>query len=121
MIDQIHKWTGGSIEWLVMEFIVYCVFLCTLAILLVKSRFIKIGIDQSKQFEPLYMSFLANYIIEYLFLQDQLQDKTVTELKRKYCFSKRLSVDIEGASIFVCFTEKTFDYIIEKTILNVNK
>ena len=43
--DKIHEWTGGSIEWLVMEFNVYCSYMFTLIVLLFKSRWVKIGID----------------------------------------------------------------------------
>lgn len=43
-----EKWTGTSIEWLIMEITVWVSFLSTMAILMIKSRFTKVGIDQSK-------------------------------------------------------------------------
>ena len=89
-LDEIHKWTGGSIEWIVMEFIVYSVYMLTMVILLIKSRWIKIGVDQTKQFEPTYMSMMANAIISAMKfeLEVNMMDLDMIDyekLKKKYC------------------------------------
>ena len=63
MWNRDHEWAGKTPEWFMMEFMAFFSFLFTLFILIAKSRFMKIGIDSSHQFEPLYMSKIANKII----------------------------------------------------------
>ena len=43
----IKKWSGNSIEWFQMEIIVFWCYQLTLILLLIKSRFMKVGVDQS--------------------------------------------------------------------------
>ena len=86
-LNTIHQWSGGSIEWLVMEFMVYCLYVFTLFILILKSRFCKIGIDQSYQFEPTYLAYMANKIIDNLNIKESLLslELNIEELKLEYC------------------------------------
>jgi len=42
---------GRVEEWIIIELLVYCTFLVTLAILLIKSRFMNIGFDNSQSFD----------------------------------------------------------------------
>lgn len=62
--NTIHAWTGRSIEWFTMELMVFSLYSLTLAILCLKSRFVKVGINNAYQFMPTYMSFMANTILE---------------------------------------------------------
>lgn len=57
-------WSNNTIEWFTVEVITYFVFMLTMLILLFVSRFKKVGADNTKMFEPRYLSFLANVIIE---------------------------------------------------------
>ena len=61
---NIHPWAGKVIEWLALEIFIFTSYLCTLLILIVKSRFTLVGIDSSHQFEPIYMSKMANMIVD---------------------------------------------------------
>ena len=61
-----QEWAGKMPVWFMMEFLTFSAFLTTLFILLAKSRWIKIGVDSSNQFEPLYMTKIANKIIKVL-------------------------------------------------------
>ena len=45
--DAIHSWAGRSIEWLVLEAMVFTFFSAALALLITRSRFAKIGNDSS--------------------------------------------------------------------------
>ena len=58
-----EQWTGTAIEWLIIEITVWGSFLTTMFLLMLKSRFTKVGIDQSKQFERQMMCLLVNKII----------------------------------------------------------
>lgn len=58
-----HSWSGTAVEWFVLELIVWISFLFTLFLLMIKSKCSNVGIDNSKQFEAQYMSYLVNKII----------------------------------------------------------
>lgn len=58
------EWAGGTMYWFICEIIVHLTYVATLIILMAKSRFFSVGIDNTQQFQPTYLSFLANYIIQ---------------------------------------------------------
>ena len=58
------SWSGTSIYWLLLEIAVFFIYLATMIILLAKSRFFKVGIDNSKMFSPRYASYMVNRIID---------------------------------------------------------
>lgn len=55
---------GNSFEWMIIELLVFFSFLLTMIFLMCKSRFMKVGIDNSGQFEPVYMRILAQKIAD---------------------------------------------------------
>ena len=57
------EWAGGTIYWIVCEILIHITYVITLVFLMAKSRFFSVGIDNTQQFQPTYLSFLANYII----------------------------------------------------------
>ena len=57
------SWSGTSIYWLLLEITVFFLYLATMIFLLAKSRFFKVGIDNSKMFAPRYASYMVNKII----------------------------------------------------------
>lgn len=61
---DLTKYFGHAFEWLLLEFGVWIIFLFTMLILLIQSRFKNIGIDQSISFEPINMAYMANTIVE---------------------------------------------------------
>ena len=74
------------------------VFMLTMVILLIKSRWLKIGVDQTKQFEPTYMSMMANTIINRMNIHLEVDMMNLDmidyeKLKKKYCEESQL-VDI---------------------------
>ena len=46
------EWAGATFEWCLLEIAIYFSYMYTLIVLLVKSRFTVIGVDQTTQFEP---------------------------------------------------------------------
>jgi hypothetical protein len=64
-LDKIkyNEMTGRSLQWFILEIMVFASYTFTMVLLMIKSRFINVGIDQSSQFEPFMMSKMANHII----------------------------------------------------------
>ena len=58
--EEFQKLAGKSLEWILMELVVLVFFLMTMVIIMIKSRFTKVGIDNSQLFEALYMCKMAN-------------------------------------------------------------
>lgn len=67
--DDFRKYNGRAFEWILIEVMVFAFFLFSMVILMFKSRFMKVGIDNSAQFEPVYMRILAQKIAESIPLQ----------------------------------------------------
>ena len=53
--SKFKEWSFNSLEWMIIELMVFVFYLTTMIILLIKSRFTKVGVDQSGQFEPIYL------------------------------------------------------------------
>jgi len=51
-------WSGSTANMCLLEVLIFFGYQFTMAILLLKSRLTSIGVDQSSQFEPKYMSFM---------------------------------------------------------------
>jgi len=50
------------IDWFFIEILVFMAYILTLVILMGKSRFYSVGMDNSKIFEPTYMDRMANLL-----------------------------------------------------------
>ena len=74
---MMYEWAGRSIPWFLMEVLIFVFYGSTMVILLIKSRFVTVGIDSSYQFEPVYMQKMANMIAENI-------DLDITMAKRNY-------------------------------------
>ena len=55
-------WAGNTIEWFYFEALIYLTYLGTMMLLLIKSRFSRVGVDQSGQFEPVYLQKMIDMI-----------------------------------------------------------
>ncbi len=62
--EEFRKWSGGSFEISVLEIMVWATFMLTMPILLLKSRCMRVGIDQTQQFSETYTRYLVNRIIQ---------------------------------------------------------
>jgi hypothetical protein len=54
-LDKFTAFSGRSVEWFVIEIAVFGFFLTTMLLTMMKSRFIRVGTDNSGQFEGAYM------------------------------------------------------------------
>ena len=59
-VDQIKNWCLTTKSWLLLEVGVFYSYYFTLLLLMIKSRCMSIGIDQKKQFDPFYLSLMAD-------------------------------------------------------------
>lgn len=57
-----NNWAGHMIDWFLIEFLVFMAYNTTLVLLMGKSRFYSVGLDNSKMFEPTYMDRMSNLI-----------------------------------------------------------
>lgn len=58
--------SGSALEWMSIEILVFVWYAISMIFLMAKSRFIVVGIDQSGQFEPIYIKYMMNEIISCL-------------------------------------------------------
>ena len=114
---QRRKWIGNCKPWFILEVTVNIFYTFTLLIMMVKSRFYTIGMDQNDQFDPLYMSFMINRICSAIDF-DLLQNKrTFAQTKKKFVNKKRKVVK-NGARIYIKLTEKAYDSIFRHKVLD---
>lgn len=63
-LDDIYSWAGTGHQWILFEFVIFCSYIFGMFILQIKSRCIPVVSNQNAQFEPLYMSYMANKIAD---------------------------------------------------------
>ena len=111
--DDYSKISGTSTEWIVIEMLVFGFFIVTMLLLLIKSRYRKIGIDNSGQFEPLYMKYLVDNVTKSvkadIYARGQVNKHDNPE---DFYIDKERMVTVEGVSLKVCFTAEDFQTLI---------
>ena len=105
------KISGTSTEWIMIEMLVFGFFILTMLLLLIKSRYRKIGIDNSGQFEPLYMKYLVDNITNSVKADIQAKGQNNNDHDSFYVDKERM-VTVEGVSLKVCFTAEDFQTLI---------
>lgn len=64
---NVEKFLGSAIPWLLIEVLVFYIFLFTLILNLIKSQCgVRVFMNNTRQFEPRFMAFLCNHICEAL-------------------------------------------------------
>ena len=63
-LKEFNAIQGSTNEWLIVEIAIFGYFLLTMLLTMFKSRFWKVGMDNSGQFEDTNMSYLCNRIIK---------------------------------------------------------
>ena len=79
----------------------YLFYLLTMLLLLAKSRCMNIGVDVSYQFEPEYMSRMANLIIQNIDLDVKMVKRNGVRTRKFYVDQIR-TVTVEGVEIKIC-------------------
>ena len=109
--DIIVQWAGTSSQIIQIEVGVFFTFSLTIVILLIRARCGPVGTDNSQQFEPTYMSYLARAIIEGIKAK---YGKKLTGPKMQRLYGRYISVDVEGIVIKVLIDEKLTMNILSK-------
>jgi len=91
-----------------MEVIIYIFYMLTMLVMLAKSRFVNISVDCSYQFEPEYMSMMANLIIENIDMDIEMNKRT-SEKTRKYWVDKIRIVNVEGVELKIALDGDHYD------------
>jgi hypothetical protein len=97
------RFQGRSFEWLLIELLVFSTFLLTMIFLMFKSRFTKVGMDGSGQFEPIYMRILAQNIADSIPLNMKYAEQF-------YINSERI-IQVENVAIKVCLNADDYKKI----------
>lgn len=85
--SEFHEFNGTVMEWFIIEVSIYVGFLVAMLFLMIKSRWINIGHDNSDQFESLRISIIINKAI-YKAIQEDSKRFTDTKEMAKYYIDK---------------------------------
>ena len=107
-----NTFAGTSVEWLLIEVFVFGYFICTMLLTMIKSRFMRVGMDNSAQFEPTYMSYLANKVVKEVDLNMENVDL--------YYVNKERLIQVQGVIIKVAFGQEDFDAIKKGEVVSEN-
>ena len=101
---------GGSKEWIIFELIVAFSFIFTMVLLMMKSRFINIGIDNSYQFEPIYMSYMVNRIINHIEFGFKKSDgMTMQEYQTNVPTQIPSRVTVNSTKLRLCLSKEAYN------------
>ena len=112
-IEVMDEWAGSSVQWILLELIVFFSFFMTMVLLMLKSRCIKVGIDSSKQFESQYMSYLVNKIITSFIAQQEKIGPNAIYRKNKFVDHER-TVEVEDVQIKIHLSEENYMNFVTK-------
>ena len=98
-------------------------------LLLLKSRCMNIAVDVSYQFEPEYLSRMANLIIDNIDMDVHMtkrdgtseieMQKQVAKTRNHYVDKPR-AVTVEGVEIKICLSGEAYDAIFDKKFLDAD-
>lgn len=77
----IRKWAGNAPAWFCIEIAIFIFYIVSMLILMIKSRFIQVGIDQSYQFEDVYMCKLITRICKSINFDIHQKSRTFDETR----------------------------------------
>ena len=118
--EDYRKISGTTTEWIVIETLVFAYFIITMLLLLIKSRYRKIGIDNSGQFEPLYMKYLVDNITKSVKADISARAQVNKhDNPEDFYIDKERMVTVEGVSLKVCFTAEDFQTLITNQEIDV--
>mmetsp|Transcript_39558 Transcript_39558/g.60445 ORF Transcript_39558/g.60445 Transcript_39558/m.60445 type:complete len:423 (-) Transcript_39558:1026-2294(-) len=104
--EDFKKFGGQVFEWMLIEICVYMFFMLTFVILMAKSRFMPVGMDNSEQFEPNYMKLLVNKIVGQI-------DLEIPSAEEFYVNKERM-IQVEGVPVKVLLSKDHFQKLVAK-------
>ena len=108
-----YTWAGRATEWFQIEMFMFAAYLGTMVLYMIKSRCILVGINPSKQFDPIYMSLMANKICESINLDHMELQRTKKQTRNRFV-NKVRSVDVFYKKIFIKLNKTDFEMIWDK-------
>lgn len=84
---------------------------------MIKSRFIPVGMDQTKQFQSTYMSFLANRIVQKVPFDFAQKKYDTPQRTKSSIINKEKFYEIMNTKIGVNINSKDYDYAYKKMYL----
>lgn len=108
---------GTSQTWFNLEIGVTLIYTFTMLLMLIKSRFMTVGIDQKDQFNPFYMSLMINRICEEIDF-DLLQTKRTFRETRNFYVGKRVKIRVYKVNLNLLITEEGWRQIFENKVTN---
>ena len=103
--------TGTTTAFMEIQILVYFTFLITNVFYVARSRFMKSGIDNSEQFEDVYMSYLVNKIIQAMVFKGKKYNK---KFNASNFIDKQRSIEIQAIDIKVKLSAADFNHIKQK-------
>lgn len=91
-------------------------YVATMVIVMFRSRFQKIGIDQTSQFEPFYMNKMVDKIANSIDF-DFLQEKRSFARTRAFWTKKVRMIDVIGITLKVKLSEDQYDHLFKSVAL----
>ena len=85
----------------------------TMLILLIKSTFRKVGADNTKMFEPRYLSYMANFVIEE-FIQNLNDDDSQGLYNEEEIVNRKQTLEIEGIPLVMFWSREHYYDLIQK-------
>jgi len=110
--SEFNQFNGTVMEWFIIEITIYCFFLVAMLLLMIKSRFVNIGHDNSDQFESLRISIIINKAI-YKAIQDDEKRFHSKKSMEKYYIDKERIILTEQVPLKVFLSEKDFKMVMD--------
>ena len=95
-------------EFLWLEGWVFMFFMLTMLVVMIKSRFMPVGVDNSNQFAQEFMSLMAEKIT----YQIDVKSKSPKEAEDYYIDYERI-IQVEGVALKVCFPAADFKKLVK--------
>lgn len=130
--DEIVGWKGNEkclqkhydqfgsavMEWFIIEVLVFASFTFTMCLIMMKSRFMMVGTDNTTQFEPPYMRLLARRIIEYINLESPQHTAMTAAESELYYVNKERMISVQGVLIKIQLTKEDYQNLKNKVELD---
>tara|TARA_B110000285_G_scaffold149011_1_gene166330 strand:- start:1029 stop:2306 length:1278 start_codon:yes stop_codon:yes gene_type:complete len=98
---------GNAFEWITIETLIFSMLLLTMLFYMIKSRFSKVGIDNSNQFEPMRLSLVVKQIVHQIRKNIEAEPK---DAKKRYVDNEK-RILVENIQLKIKLSERAFDEI----------
>lgn len=115
---SIYEFSGFSLQWLIVEIILFMNFLLTMFLLIVRAKFMNLRKDYLYCFKPEYLAITVNQLIDRLRLKLNISvDKRMQEKK---FIGHQFTIRMHFREIHITIDQRYFDRIWEKKVAQDN-